>query len=50
MINKIKGYNETITILVSISKIKQNIILLIKNEKDKNLIKNKINELFSGRY
>lgn len=48
MINKIKGYNETITILDSISKITQNISLLIKNERDKNFIKNEINELFSG--
>lgn len=44
MINKIKGYNETKTILDSISKITQNIILLIKHEK-KNLIKNEINYL-----
>ena len=48
MIQKIKGYYKTITILDSISKITQNILLLIKNEEDKNSIKNKIYELFGS--
>ena len=49
MIKKIKGYNETITILDSISKITQNILLLIKNDKEKENIKKKIYELFSSK-
>lgn len=48
MINKIKGYNSTITILDSISKITQNIILLLKNEDEKKFIKSNVNELFSS--
>lgn len=47
METKIKGYHETYTLLDSISKISQNIYLLIKNEEDKKIIKNKVLELFS---
>lgn len=48
MIEKIKGYNETYTLLDSISKITQNMLLLVVENKDKINIKNNINELFSS--
>jgi hypothetical protein len=48
MIKLIKSYDETKTILDSVSKITQNIILLIDNKDKQQMIKNKIYELFSS--
>ena len=48
MIKLIKGYNETKTILDSISKIAQSLILLLGDEKLKNKMKYKIYDFFSS--
>ena len=50
MNEKIKGYNKTITLLDSISKITQNVLLLLKNNNDDEIIniKNNIYALFSS--
>lgn len=45
---KIKGYLNTLTLLDSISKISQSILLLIKKNKEQEMIKAKIFDLFSS--